>query len=192
MALHQLCDQDRLEGLSNFSIWKATILIVFEVYGLRDHAEQTLATPTNADLLRKHREAVGHAKQLIMDGIKDHIVPHIVEKKKTNEKWKALTSLYKGKSIQRKMLLEAQMRSFLMTKGEDIEHFLFRLQSIRDQLTAMGATVDDAVIVRTALNVVTDEWETLVQSILGRADLPNWDSLWVIPRQEELCRITKK
>ena len=63
------------------------------------------------------------------------------------------------------------MRSFMMTKGEDIEHFLFRLQSIRDQLTATGATVDDAVIVKTALNAVTDEWETFVQSILGRADL---------------------
>ena len=67
-----------------------------------------------------------------MDGIKDHIVPHIDEKKKSNEMWKALTSLYEGKSVQRKMLLETRMRSFMMTKGEDMEHFLFRLQSIRD------------------------------------------------------------
>ena len=84
------------------------------------------------------------------------------------------------------------MRSFMMTKGEDIEHFLFRLQSIRDQLTATGATVDDAVIVRTALNAVTDEWETFVQSILGRADLLDWDSLWSILQQEELRKFTKK
>ena len=62
-----------------------------------------------------------------MDSIKDHIVPHIAKKRRANEIWKALTSLYERKSIQRKMLLEAQMRSFMMTKGEDIEHFLFRL-----------------------------------------------------------------
>ena len=83
------------------------------------------------------------------------------------------------------------MRSFMMTKGEDMEHFLFRLQSIRDQLISTGATMDDVVIVRTALNAVTDEWETFVQSILGRADLPDWDSLWLILRQEELRRFTK-
>ena len=77
-----------------------------------------------------------------MDGIKDYIIPHVAERKTTNEMWKALTSLYEGKSVQRKMLLETQMRSFMMTKGEDMEHFLFRLQSIRDQLTATGATVD--------------------------------------------------
>ena len=54
MAPRGLRDQDRLEGLSNFSVWKARILIVLEAYSLRDHAEQTLATPTDADLLRKH------------------------------------------------------------------------------------------------------------------------------------------
>ena len=81
---------------------------------------------------------------------------------------------------------------FMMAKGEEIEPFLFRLQAIRDQLTAMGVKVADDVMVRTALNVVTEEWETFVQSILGRADLPNWDSMWVILRQEELCRFTKR
>ena len=127
MAPHGLRDLDRLDGLSNFSVWKVRILIVLEAYNLRDHAEHTLATPTDVDLLWKHREATGDAKQLIMDNIKDHIVPHIAEKRTANEMWKALTSLYEGKSIQRNMLLEAQMRSFMMTKGEDIEHFLFRL-----------------------------------------------------------------
>ena len=99
MAPHGLRDQDRLDGLSNFSVWKARILIVLEAYNLRDHVEQNLATPTDADLLRKHKEAFGHAKRLIMDGIKDHIVPHVAEKKTTNEMWKALTSLYEGNSI---------------------------------------------------------------------------------------------
>ena len=132
MAPHGLRDQDRLDGLSNFSVWKVRILIVVEAYHLIDHAEQTLATPTDGDLLRKHNEAAGHAKQLIMDGIKDYIVPHIAEKKTTNEMWKALTSLYEGNSGQRKMLLETQMWSFMITKGEDIEHFLFILQSIKD------------------------------------------------------------
>ena len=102
MPPHGLHDQDRLEGLSKFLVWKARILIVLEAYNLRDHAEQILATPTDADLLQKHRGSAGHAKWLIMDSIKDHIVPHIAEKKTTNEMWKALTSLYEGKFVQRK------------------------------------------------------------------------------------------
>ena len=48
------------------------------------------------------------------------------------------------------------------TKGEEIDPFLFRLQAIQDQLTAMGVKVEDGVMVRTALNVVTEDWETFV------------------------------
>lgn len=62
MTPHGLRDQDRLDGLSNFLVWKARILIVLETYNLRDHAEETLASPTDLDLLRKHKEAVGHDK----------------------------------------------------------------------------------------------------------------------------------
>ena len=47
-------------------------------------------------------------------------------------------------------------------------------------------------MVRTALNAVTEDWETFVQSVLGRADLPNWDSTWEILRQDVLCRFTKR
>ena len=61
----------------------------------------------------------------------------------------------------------------MMAKGEEIEPFIFILQAIRDQMTAMWVKVEDDVMVRTALNAVTEDWETFVQSILGRADLPN-------------------
>lgn len=173
MAPQGLRDQDRLDGLSNFAVWKAKILVVMEAYGLREHAEKVLAMTTNADLLKNHEEVVTHAKRFIMDGVKDHVVPHITEKTMAHDMWVALTSLYEGRSVQRRMLLENQMRLFMMAKGEEIEPFLLRLQAIRDQLTAMGVKVEDDVMVRTALNLVTKDWETFFESILGRADLPN-------------------
>ena len=64
------------------------------------------------------------------------------------------------------MLLENQMRMFQMHKGEEIDPFLFRLQTIRDQMIAIGATPDDGLMVRTVLNAVTNDWGTL-----GRAQL---------------------
>ena len=45
---------------------------------------------------------------------------------------------------------------------------------------------------RTALNAVLEDWETFVQSILGRAALPSWADMWVILHQEAIRRITKK
>ena len=42
MAPHRLRDQDRLDGLSNFAVWKAEILVVMEAYSLRKHAKKVL------------------------------------------------------------------------------------------------------------------------------------------------------
>ena len=98
---------------------------------------------------------------------------HTTEKETTHEMWVALTTLHEGRFVQRKMLLENQLRLFMMAKGEEIDPFLSRLESIWDWLTSMGVKVDDDVMVRTALNAVTEDWENFVQSLLGRADPPN-------------------
>ena len=106
--------------------------------------------------------------------------------------WVALDTTYQGGFVQRRMLLENQMRLFQMQKGEEIDPFLFRLQTIRDQLIAMGANLDEGPLVRTALNAVFEEWETFVHSILGKAALPSWADMWAILRQEEIRRFTKR
>ena len=56
----------------------------------------------------------------------------------------------------------------------------------------MGEKVEDDVMVRIALNAVTEEWETFVQSVLGRVDLLDSGNLWAILHQEELRRFIKK
>ena len=62
--------------------------------------------PTDVDALKKFNENQAWAKCLIMDGVKDHVVLHIAEKKTSNAVWTTLTTLYQGSSVQRKMLLE--------------------------------------------------------------------------------------
>ena len=112
MASHGLRDQDRLDGLSNFVIWRARILTVLDEYDIKDHAENVLVVPTDADPLKKFKENQARAKRLIMDGVKDHVVPRIVGKNTANEMWTILNTIYQGSSIQRKMLLENQMQLF--------------------------------------------------------------------------------
>ena len=69
---------------------------------------------------------------------------------------------------------------FQMMKGEEIDPFLFRLQTFRDQLIAMGANPNEGLLVRTALNAVSEGWEMFFQSILGRSMLPSWEDMWAI------------
>ena len=143
--------------MSNYVIWKARILSVLDEYGLKEHSEKVLAVPTDADPLKKYEENQARTKRLIIDGVKDHVIPHIARKTSANDMWVALDTWYQGGSVQRRMLLENQMQLFQMMKGEEIDPFLFRLQAIRDNLVGIGATLDEGLLVRTALNAVSED-----------------------------------
>jgi len=71
-----------------------------------------------------------------------------------------------------------------MKKGQMIDSFLGGLNEIRDQLTAIGATPDQELMVRTALNAVSKEREVFVQRILGRGTLLPWDKMWAEIRRQ--------
>ena len=59
-------------------------------------------------------------------------------------------------------------------------------------MTAIEATLDQELMVRTTLNAVSEDWEVFVQSMLGRGTLPPWDKMWAAPRQEGIRRQSKK
>jgi len=132
MAGNRLRDHDRLDGTSNFVIWKARILAVLDKNRIKDYALKVVVVLVNADPLKKYKEPQVKVECIILDRVKDHVVPHIVEKDTTREMWEALTTLYEGTSLQHKMLLENQLRQYQMQKGEEIDPFLLRLQEIRN------------------------------------------------------------
>ena len=102
MASHGLRDQDKLDGVSNFIIWRAKILSVLDEYDIKNHAENVLVEPADPNPLKKSNENQAQAKRLIMDGVKDHVMPHIAGKKTANEMWTTLEAMYQGSSVQRK------------------------------------------------------------------------------------------
>ena len=72
-----------------------------------------------------------------MDGVRDHIVPHLSGKKSTLEMWKDLESLYQSKNENRRMVLQERMRNTKVAKGEGVLPYLTRLTQIRDELGAV-------------------------------------------------------
>jgi len=124
MVVNVVRDQDRLDGASNFVVWKARILSILDRNRLKHFALNMIVIPVDSTENKKYEETMARAKSIILDGVKDHVVPHIAEKNTANAMWEALTKLYQHTSMQRKMLLENQLRSYQMQKGEQIDTFL--------------------------------------------------------------------
>jgi len=95
-----LRDQYQLDIVSNYAIWKARISCLLDEHDLKSYVDNVVAKPTDANLLKKYKAVMAKAKRLILDGVRDHVVCHIVGKWMAKETWDALDTLYQGSSEQ--------------------------------------------------------------------------------------------
>ena len=77
------------------------------------------------------------AKMIIVDSIKDHLIPHVSSLKTPKEMFDALTKLYEGKNINRKMTLRIQLKNVKMQIPETIQSYFTRVNQIKGQIEAM-------------------------------------------------------
>ena len=74
-------------------------LSVLDRNRLKQFALRTIAVPVDAADNDKYENVMARAKSIILDGVKDHVVPHIAEKNTTNEMSEALKKLYQHTSV---------------------------------------------------------------------------------------------
>ena len=61
--------------------------------------------------------------RLIADFIKDHLIPKVSSKKTPKQMYDALSRMYEGRNINRKMKLRSQLKGTKMSKGESIQDY---------------------------------------------------------------------
>jgi hypothetical protein len=87
MANASLRFEDRMEGASNFSPWRERIGFLLEEQGLWEFVEGTTILPTNPAQQPSHLRRDVKARRIIIDGVKDHIIPHLSGKKTAKDMW---------------------------------------------------------------------------------------------------------
>ena len=123
----QLRVEDRLQGAQNFPTWKERITRILDVNDAKEHIASTKVAPIHLADPIAWKKIDSRAMLIIMDGVKDHIVPHLSGKKIAAEMWMALESLYQSKNENRKMVLKDRMCNTKMAKGEGVVPYLTRL-----------------------------------------------------------------
>jgi hypothetical protein len=92
-----------------------------------------------------------------LDGVKNHLIPHLAEKKTSKEMWDAPKNLYEAKNENRKMALKDKLHDTKMGKGESVPSYLTRVVEVKDELVAVGEVISDSELVRIALKGFTKE-----------------------------------
>jgi hypothetical protein len=97
--------EDRLAKASNWSPWKARIVLILEELELWDIVQNLVVLPIDAMLMAKLRKRNIKAKRTILDAVKDHIIPHVSGKDFAFQMWQSLCGLYQSPNQNRKTVL---------------------------------------------------------------------------------------
>jgi hypothetical protein len=73
--------EDMLEGASNFCHWRECIGLVLEENGLWENVEGSIASPADPVQEVAHNKNDVKARRIIVNGVKNHIIPHLYGKK---------------------------------------------------------------------------------------------------------------
>ena len=97
----------------------------------------------------------------------------------------ALTRLYEGKNINWNMNLRTQLKNTRMQKGETIHEYFSIISQFKEELEAIGDTLDEDELIMTTLNGLTRPWDAFIQTICAKKEKLHFDSLWEECIQEE-------
>jgi hypothetical protein len=142
---------EKLEGTDHFRAWKYRVTLILEENDLEGFVQE-VEEPEGDEAKAKYRKNMIRAKRIISDSIKDHLILHISSKKTPKQIFYALSKLFEGKNISRKMTLRMQLKNAKMQSSETIQSYFTRVSQLNEQLEAIGDTVEEAELVMTTLN----------------------------------------
>ena len=119
MSHHTKLDGN-IEGATNFRSWMYRISLVLEENELDSYINEEILVPEGDEAKALHKKKLVMAKRIIVDSIKDHLIPQVSSLKTPKAMFDALTKLFEGKNINRKMTLRNQLNNVKIQNVETI------------------------------------------------------------------------
>jgi hypothetical protein len=68
---------EKLEGVDNFRAWKYRVMLILEENDLEGLIEEEVVEPEGYKAKAKYKNNLVKTKRIIVDSIKDHLIPHV-------------------------------------------------------------------------------------------------------------------
>jgi hypothetical protein len=134
--------EDWLDGISNYFQWKFMMSTILRENKIWSFVSTIVFVPTiDPIFLDLHEVKEAKYLRIILDGVKDHLIPHLAKNKTTKEMWDALKNLYEAKNENQKMALKDKLHDTKMGKGEIFSSYPTWVAQVKDELAAFGELI---------------------------------------------------
>lgn len=119
--------EDELDGATNFKSWKTKILFIMEEKEIDDHLNRVILEPTNDEGKHTHKKNEAKTKWILVDLVKDHLIPYIVPLKIYKCMYDALVRIFENNNPNRKRELRNQLHDMKMTRSDTIATYFMKV-----------------------------------------------------------------
>jgi hypothetical protein len=139
--------ENKLDGASNFREWKTRIDLILAKNKVLDIVKGKIVKPEfeegeekepqNVATMEKFKDVDINAMSIIVDSIKDHLIPYISHLDSSKKMYNALTNLFSVRNIGQVMTLKNELCDMKMNDDDNITSYFVRISQLRDQLQAI-------------------------------------------------------
>ena len=159
--------EDRLDGATNFRFCKTRILFILDENEIQNYVKENVSEPESVEKKARHKKNEAKAKRILIYSVKYHFILYIEESKISKGMFDSLVGLFESKNTSNKLALRNKLHCIMITKSDSISTYFMKVSQLRDQLKAIGDTIDDEKLVTMTLNELPSSWESFVQRICG-------------------------
>jgi putative lipoic acid-binding regulatory protein len=181
---YSMKSENKLEGASNFRAWKTRIDLILTKNKVLDimkgkimepHFEEAKEKePQNVAVMEKFKDNNINDMSIIVDSIKDHLIPYISHLDSSKKMYDALTNLFSVRNIGQVMSMKNELRDMKMN-DDDIMTYFVRISQLRDQLQAIEEIISEKELVNIVLNCLPKTWDTFAASMNTRKEYPTFE-----------------
>ena len=96
---------ENIQGENNLRAWKYKVMLILEEHDLEGYIKDEVKELDEDEEKHKNKKDMVKTKRIIVDSIKDHLIPRVSSMNTPGEIFDALTSLFEGKNINKRMTL---------------------------------------------------------------------------------------
>jgi hypothetical protein len=193
--------ENKLDGASNFKAWKTRIELIFAKNKVLDIVKGKIVKPEfeegkekepqNVAAMEKFKDVDINAMSIIVDSIKDHLIPYISHLDLSKKMYDALANLFSVRNIGQVMSLKNELYDMKMNEDDNITSYFVRISQLKDQLQAIEEITSEKELVNIVLNGLPKTWDAYATSMNTRKEYSTFEELWTCCSQEE-SRINAK
>jgi hypothetical protein len=97
-------------------------------YDLWELVDKSVTPLKDMTTLDAHNKKEVKVEIVLLDSVKDHLIPHLNEKKMTKEMFDSLLILFQSKNMNRKMILRNKLKLVQISRSDNVTSYLMRIK----------------------------------------------------------------